>query len=246
MSNYTLKREKLLALFSKVGVSTGQGMSADFLTPLSEGEKTNGGDFSSEEIVIAELMAHPQSVVRTTRLDADDDTLADAYFYMAGGHFASITLEESGYILSPLADLEALINNVGNMLPLRPDPDTVRTRILLDMNDFIDVNSLLSDWDSVTAEALLEASGMETFEAINLADSVESQEWNGLISFLFFKDDNLSRERNMWVLQGPDTSWLGYVDLDTGKMVVQAANNEVIADISLRIWKALDESQAQL
>lgn len=242
MTSYTFQREELLALFNQVGVSAAQGMADDFLTPLADGETAIGRDFSSEELALAKLMAHPHSVVRVMRRDADQETLADAYYFVAGEHFAVLTAADAGYALSALDSLEATMNDASSMLPLRPDSDTVNIRIMLDMDDFIDARALARDWHSVSTETILEAEGLETFEAIDLADSVGNQEWNGWLSFLFFKDGKLTRERTMWALQGSDSSWLGYLDLDTGKMVVQAANNEVLSDISLRIWEALDES----
>lgn len=242
MTSYTYQRESLLALFSKAGATAAPAMADEFLTPLAEGEKVVGEDFSSEEIALAELMAHPHTVVRATRLDVDDAVMADAYLYVAGDHYAMITSNEAGFVLSPIASLETLLDKIGDILPLRPDPDTIQTRVSLEMDDFIDVSTLLSNWDEVSAEAILEAEGMETFEAINLADSVESQEWNGLLSFMFFENGILVRDRHLWALQGPDTSWLGYLDLDTSKMVVQAANNAVLNDIAQRIWEALAES----
>lgn len=242
MTSYTFQREELLALFNKVGVSSAQGMADDFLTPLADGETAIGRDFSSEELALAELMAHPHSVVRVMRRDVDHATQADAYYYVSGEHFSVLTAADAGYALSALDSLETVMNAASSMLPVRPDADTVQTRVLLNMEDFREVSDLLANWHEVSAEAILEADGMETFEAINLAQSVESQEWNGIISFLFFKEDKLVWERNLWVVQGPDTSWLGYLDLESGKMVVQAANDEVLSDISLRIWEALDES----
>lgn len=242
MTSYTFQREELLALFDKVGVSAAQGMADEFLIPLAAGETAVGRDFSSEEIALAELMAHPHSVVRVVRRDADQATLADAYYYVSGEHFAVLTATDAGYVLSALDNLETTMNDASSMLPLRPDADTINIRVMLDMDDFIDARALARGWHSVSSETVLEAQGMETFEAIDLANSVGNQEWNGWLSFLFFKDGKRTQERTMWVLQSPDSSWLGYLDLDTGKMVVQAANDEVLSDISLRIWEALDES----
>lgn len=242
MTIYTLQREELLALFAKVGVSIAPGVADDFLAPMADGEKATGRDFSSEEITLAELMSHPHRVVRVTRRDVNQDIQADAYYFVTGTHFAVLIATKDDYTLSALDSLETVLNDAGNMLPLRANPDSVQARALLNLYDFIEVRSLLADWDKVSAEAILEADGMKTFEAIDLAQSVESQEWNGLISFLFFNEDKLVRERTLWAVQGPDTSWLGYLDLESGKMVVQSANNEILSNISLLIWEALDES----
>jgi len=242
MTSYTLQREELLALFSKVGCSTPQGMSDDFLAPLAESETLTGADFSSEEIALAELMAHPHRVVCVEREDADGIVQNKVWFYVLGTHFASLSTSADGYVFSSLDSLDALLSKLSATLPLRPDPNTVHARAVLDLDEFMEVRALLSNRHEVSAEAILEADGMETFEAINLAASVESQEWNGRLSFQFYEEDKLIKERNLWVLQGPDASWLGYQDLETDKMIVQSANNEVLDDIALRIWEALDES----
>ena len=89
---------------------------------------------------------------------------------------------------------------------------------------------------------VLEAAGMEKFEAVSLAHSVQSQEWHGRLSFKFYQNDQLTAERELRGLQSTDTCWLGYLEPETGKMVVQSANSQVMDTVALRIWEALDES----
>lgn len=242
MTTYTLQREALLALFNKVGCTTAQGMSDDFLAPLADGEILTGAEFSSEEIALAELMGHPHRVVHATRFDADNVVQENVWFYSADNHFASLAAVEDGYALSALDSLDTLIFNAGTILPLRSESDAMPARVVLDRDDFIDVRDLLTNWHEVSGEMVLEAAGMQKFEAVNLAHSVQSQEWHGRLSFKFYQDDQFIAERELRGLQSTDTCWLGYLDPETGKMVVQTATNETMDTVSLRIWEALDES----
>ncbi len=242
MTTYTLQREELLALFKKVGCTTAQGMSDDFLAPLADGETLTGAAFSSEEIALAELMAHPHRVVHATRFDVDNVLQESVWFYSAGSHFASLAVVEDGYELSALDNLDALIFKAGAILPLRSKSDAMPARVVLDRDDFIDVRYLLDNWHEVSGEMVLEAAGLEKFEAVNLAHSVQSQEWHGRLVFKFYQDDQLIAERELRGLQSTDTCWLGYLDPETGKMVVQSATNETMDTVALRIWEALDES----
>ena len=242
MTKYTLQREELLALFNKVGCITAQGMSDDFLTPLADGETLTGAAFSSEEIALAELMAHPHRVVHATRFNADNVVQESVWFYSAENHFASLAAVEDGYALSTLDSLDALIFNIGAVLPLRSESEAMSAQVVLDRDDFIDVRDLLTNWHEVSGEMVLEAAGLEKFEAVNLAHSVQSQEWHGRLSFKFYQDDQLIAERELRGLQSSDSCWLGYLDPETGKMVVQTATNETMDTVSLRIWEALDES----
>ena len=242
MTRYTLQREELLALLDQVGVNNALGMDSAFLSPLAAGETLSGRDFDSEEIALAQVLAHPHNVVRTRRFDAEDTVREEVWFYAAGVHFASLAAADGRYVLTALASLESLIDKANSMLPLRAGPDSVQYRVMLNQDDFIDVRYLLTHWKEVSAETILEASGMETFEAIDLAHSIESQEWHGRFTFISFKDDQLVSERELRILQGTDISWLGYLDPESGKMVIQSATNEVLDDISLRMWAALDTS----
>jgi hypothetical protein len=242
MSNYMLKREELLMLLKKMGIVPAMRMSNDFLPPLAEGDELAEGDFSIEELALAQVIAKPDSVVNAIRFDEENNVQEDVWFYIAGENFATLSKSAAGYKLSAENNLEALFMIAGSVLPLRSDSDTVHAKAVLDPEEFIEVRSLLRDWDKVSGEAILEADGMKAFEAINLAEAVESEEWHGNLYFQFYDDNELVAERSMWVLQGPDSAWMGYQDVASGKMVVQSANDEIMSDISFRIWEALDES----
>lgn len=242
MTSYTLEREELLALLKEAGATNAQGMSEGFLPSLAAGEAVTSGDFTSEELALAQLLVHPHRVIHATRFNRDDAIQEEVWFYMAANHFASLASVKSGYELSALDSLETLFFKVGAVLPLRSTPETATMRVVLDRDDFIDVRYLLTNWHEVSGEMVLEAAGMEKFEAVNLAHSVQSQEWHGRLSFKFYQDDQLVSERELRGLQSTDSCWLGYLEPETGKMVVQSATNEIMDTVALRIWEALDES----
>jgi hypothetical protein len=242
MTSYTLQREELLALLNKAGASTAQGMSDDFLRPLSADETVSGGEFNSEQLALANLLAHPHTVVHAIRFNPNNVIQESVWFYSAGIFFASLAAVEDGYELSALDNLETLIFKAGAILPLHSDSETLPARVVLDQDDFTDVRYLLSNWHEVSGEMVLEAAGLEKFEAVNLAHSVQSQEWHGRLTFKFYKNDQLVSERELRGLQSTDTCWLGYLDPETGKMIVQTATPETMDTVALRIWQALDES----
>lgn len=242
MTSYTLQREDLLALLQKAGANTAQGVDDEFLAPLAAGETVMGGAFSSEQVAMANLLAHPHYVVHATRFGVDNNVQENAWFFGADNHFASLAVRDGGYELSALDNLESLIFTAGTILPLRSDSETLQARVVLDREDFVDVRYLLTNWHEVSGEMVLEAAGLEKFEAVNLAHSVQSQEWHGRLAFKFYKNDQLVSERELRGLQSSDTCWLGYLEPETGKMVVQTATSNTMDIVTLRIWEALDES----
>lgn len=96
--------------------------------------------------------------------------------------------------------------------------------------------------DEVSAEDILEADGLETFQAMDFADSFISQEWHGRLTFTLYDGAKAAKQRELWLLQGPDISWIGYLNPEQNKMVVQTATNNVLNEAIFRIWRALDES----
>lgn len=243
MSSYTLAREELFALLQEVGGSSIQGMADGFLTPLAEGEQvTTDSVFNAEALALAQLLARPHRVVHAIRFDPNDVVQESVWFYIAGDRFASLTAVADNYLLSAVDSLEALFFQAGAVLPLRSGADMLPARVVLDREDFVDVRYLLRNWHEVSGEMVLEAAGLKKFEAVDLAHSMQSEEWHGRLVFKFYKNDQLVSKRELRGLQSSDTCWLGYLDPETGKMVVQTATNETMDTVTLRIWEALAES----
>lgn len=194
MKTYTLPREELLALLKQAGAATAQGISDEFLPPLASGETLPDGDFNPEELALGQLLAHPHSVVHAIRFGVDNVVQEEAWFYVAGDQFASLTAVSNTYELSTIDSLETLFDKAASVLPLRPSSQTENLRVVLDREDFIDVRYLLTNWHKVSGEMVLEAAGMEKFEAVDLAHSISTQEWHGRLVFKFYQNDRLSAE----------------------------------------------------
>ena len=243
MTRITLSREELLGLLQQVGAKTVRGISDEFLPPPTDQEHFDFTSADSNSVAMAKVLAQPQKGVHALRLDVNEATLAEAWYYAAGSVFVSLTAPSANqYQLTSFADLSDFLLNIVNLVPLSPDPETEQFRFVLDRDDFIDVRGMLAHLDVVGAEDILEADGLETFQAMDFADSFISQEWHGRLTFTRYDGSKVVSQHELALLQGPEISWIGYVNPEQNKMVVQTATNDVLNDAISRIWQALDES----
>lgn len=243
MTSITLSREELLGLLHQVGAKTVRGISDEFLAPPIDQEQFEFTSADEDVVALAKILAQPQKGVHALRLDVDEAILAEAWYYAADSAFVSlISPAANQYQLASFADLSAFLLNIANLGPLSPDPDTEQFRFVLDRDDLIDVRGMFAHLDVVGAEDILEADGLETFEAMDFADSFISQEWHGRLTFIRYDGDKVASQRELGLLQGPEISWIGYVNPEQNKMVIQTATNDVLNDTISRIWQALDES----
>lgn len=243
MTSMTLSREELLGLLNQAGAKTVQGISDKFLLPPTDQEHFTYTSAAAAAVAMAKVLAQPQKEVHALRLDVNEETLAEAWYYAADSAFVSLTSPAADqYQLTSFADLSTFLLDILNLLPLATDPDTEQFRCVLDRDDFIDVRGSLMRLDEVSAEEILEADGLKTFQAMDFADSFISQQWHGRLTFTLYDGTKTAKQNELWLLQGPDISWVGHLNPEQNKMVVQTATNDVLNDIVSRIWQALDES----
>ncbi len=243
MTSMTLSREELLGLLHEVGAKTVRGISDQFLPPPTDQEHFTYTSADTNAEAMAKVLAQPQKEVHALRLDVNEETLAEAWYYAADSAFVSLTSPAADqYQLTSFADLSDFLWGILTLLPLSTDPDTEQFHFVLDRDDFIDVRGSLMRLDEVSAEEILEADGLENFQAMDFADSFISQEWHGRLTFTRYDGTNIAKQNELWLLQGPDISWTGYLNPEQNKMVVQTTTNNVLNDIISRLWQALDEN----
>jgi hypothetical protein len=178
------------------------------------------------------IITNPNSVVRVSRTIPDSDEAYWCWYYASEGEI--IQLVASGpeeFELDRVGDIDGILAELVEFLPLEPAPDALHYRAIVDQEDADLVRALLDDWDEVPALSVMEADGLQPAEAVELYDDLEEPQWRGQVDFMACESGQIRLYRRLLVLQGDELSWLAWQDVaDKSDLHIQTAETGALQE----------------
>lgn len=159
------------------------------------------------------IVADPRAVVRVQRSVPESDGELWCWYFIQGRKLIQLsTSSPEQFDLGWIADLDSVLAQIAEILPLETDPDEVRYRAIADEEDTDQIRTLVSDWEEVPALTIMEADGLAPVEAIELYDDLTEPMWHGRIDFMACSSGKGSIIHRLLLLQGQSFAWLAWQD----------------------------------
>ncbi len=260
MSDIALNRAEIICLLNLMGSNQIVGVETEQLLPAEESEgqellqrglkglsnrhlitENDGGyEFVDELRDLAMTMAYPQVVIATHRETADDKK-SWFWHFVTRTSIAQLILDKpDNYRLIGVSNLETVLADLEDALPMVPAPQTIEYRADVPKEDADEISSLAEDWDEVPALQILEADGLTMVEARDLFDDLANFAWWGRVDLMAFDGANITSRHRALIIQGQERSWVARQDVaDVSTLHIHTARSGDFEEILERYWDAI-------
>jgi hypothetical protein len=196
---------------------------------IKPADKPSQFDFNEILLLMAAVIADPQFIVFTVRLNNGSEKQVMMHFFEGSDIVELVATNDGKYHIGFVPDLPSLYKRIENALEINNSEEHLQVKFFTDRKVFEEIKSLISEGQYDPVTQILEQLGLGGTSIKSLTGALSRAEWCEII-VMKTTDGALKTGRKAYLFQSDNCFWLTRrQDATTTKMSIETVQQDTIS-----------------